>query len=149
MAKKLTEHDARNALHDHLVDKATAARTRHGPRFDDDAIRRLLADPEVLRYPTGVRFDTLGLEPGEFAAAVPLGDHPSRGYCILVHPRYEHDPILPLLIAYHIPPINYGDIAGPEDCEQFGATLMGMSVDDYYQALCDVADALKPAGGTP
>ncbi len=47
-----------------------------------------------------------------------------------------------LLIAYHIPVINYGTIVEALDAELFGATLLGLEVEAYYQALCELADAL-------
>ncbi len=146
MATKLTEADARCALRDHLAEKARLARSRHGPVIDADAILRVLADTSVVRYPTGLRFDTLGLEPGEIAAAVPLGEHPSRGFCIVVHPMLEQRRDLwAHVVAYHIPPINYGDMAAPEDCEHFGSTLLAISTDEYYRVLFEVADALPRA----
>ncbi len=48
----------------------------------------------------------------------------------------------PLLIAYHIPVINYGSIVEPADAELYGATLLGLEVEAYYQALCELTDAM-------
>lgn len=148
MSRRLTEHDGRIALKDHVVQKACAARERHGPDMDDRAILRVLDDREIVRYPVGIRFDAASLREGEFAHAVPLGEHPRRGFCLFIHPAFERRRDLwPLLIAYHIPPINYGDIAAPEDCELFGATLLGLSVDAYYGVLCELSDSLpRPEG---
>ncbi|MCC6678443.1 MAG: hypothetical protein IT436_15010 [Phycisphaerales bacterium] len=138
-----TEHDGRRALQDHILERAMAARAAHGPTMDDGAMRRVLADRSAVRYPAEVRFDAGLLQPGEFAHAVQLGEHPRQGFCLALHPALEDRPGLrPLAIAYHIAPINYGDIAGPEECELFGATLLGIHVDDYYRALCELADML-------
>ncbi|CAG0961198.1 hypothetical protein PHYC_00736 [Phycisphaerales bacterium] len=140
---KLTEADARRSLHDHLLEKAARARERYGPRIDADAILKILSDPDFIRYPTGIRFDSAGLEPGEFGYPMPLGDHPSRGFCLVLHPSFEHRRQLwPTLIAYHIPPINYGEIASPEDCEQFAAALLGVDIDTYYDTLCSLVDSI-------
>jgi hypothetical protein len=145
MSHQPTEHDGRRALRDHLLEKADAARARHGPTIDDAGIMRLLDDRDFVRYQTGVRFDAAALEPGEFAHAMPLGEHPREGFCLFIHPLFEPQRELwPLLIAYFIPPINYGDIAAPEDCEQFGAALLGFNVEDYYGILCDAADLVSP-----
>ena len=145
MSHKLTEHDGRSALRDHLSEKAAAARARYGPDIDAAAILRIVDDRDIVRYPVGVRFDAAALETGEFAHAVPLGDHPQKGFCLFVHPAFESQPGLwPLLIAYHIPPINYGDIADSEDCEHFGAALLGLDLDTYYLALCRAADSIVP-----
>jgi len=137
------EHDGRRALRDHVLERAYRARAKYGPEIDADTILRLLDDREVVRYPVGVRFDAGGLERGEFAHAAPLGDHPKQGFCLFVHPVFEQDrAALPLVIAYHIPPVNYGDIVEPEDCEAFGATLLGMPVEEYYEVLCRLADSI-------
>ncbi len=150
MAQKLTEQDGRRALRDHLLEKAALARQRHGPVIDDAAIMRVLDDRDIVRYPMGIRFDAAGLETGEFAHAMPLGEHPREGFCLFVHPVFERQRDLwPLLIAYHIPPVNYGDIADAEDCERFGAALLGFDVEDYYSVLCEAADSLPPPSETP
>ncbi len=143
-----TEADGKQALLDHLLEKAAIARTRYGPLIDADAIMRLLSDKELVRYPTGVRFDATGLNAGEFAFAMQLGEHPKNGYCILIHPSLEpRRDLWASVIAYQIPPINYGEVAAPEDCEQFGAALLGIDVDTYYDLLCEIADSMPGAEG--
>lgn len=147
MAQRLTEQDARVALRDHLGEKAMNARLARGMYIDAQTIVDMLDDPMFVRYPVGIRFDSEALEPGEFAAPVPLGEHPSKGFCLFVHPCFEQQPdTWPLLIAYHVPSINYGEIVSPEDAEHFGATLLGLDEDTYYQALCELADSI-PGGG--
>lgn len=136
-----SERDAKAGLRDHVVERARLARARHGPIIDDAAILRILDDREIVRYPAGVRFDKAALRPGEFAWAAPLGEHPREGYCIFVHPRFEHQRDLwPIILAYYLPTINYGDIASSDDCELFGATLLGLDVEDYYNTLCALSD---------
>lgn len=147
MAQRLTEQDARVALRDHLGEKAMNARLARGMYIDAQTIVDMLDDPMFVRYPVGIRFDSEALEPGEFAAPVPLGEHPSMGFCLFVHPCFEQQPdTWPLLIAYHVPSINYGEIVSPEDAEHFGATLLGLDEDTYYKALCELADSI-PGGG--
>lgn len=147
MARQLTEHDGRIALKDHILARARAARARHGPEIDGPKILRMLNDREFVRYPLGVRFDAAALQPKEFAHAIPLGSHPGQGFCLFIHPAFEHRPDLwPLIIAYHIAPVNYGEIADAEDCELLGATLLGMDVEAYYQSLCELADSLATQG---
>ncbi len=138
-----TEADGRQALRDHLLERAAQARRKHGPHIGPDEIRRILDDREVMRYPTGLRFDAEPLRPGEFALAVALGTHPRAGFCLYVHPRFEQRPeAWAALLAYHIPPINYGDIVTPEDCEHFGAFLLGLGVEEYYARLCGYCDEI-------
>ncbi len=143
MARQLTERDGRVALGDHVLEKARVARERYGPFIDATAIMRILDDRDIVRYPVGIRFDAEPLHPGEFGYAMPLGEHPREGYCLFLHPAFEHQRELwPRLIAYHIPPINYGDIADSEDSELFGASLLGLTVDSYYRELCGIADSV-------
>lgn len=143
MARHLTERDGRVALSDHVLERARKARERYGPFIDDAKIMRILDDREIVRYPVGVRFDSTPLQSGEFAYAMPLGEHPRDGFCLFIHSSFvEQRDLWPALIAYHIPPINYGDIADAEDCELFGATLLGLDVNAYYMLLCEVADSI-------
>lgn len=138
-----SEHDGRIALHDHIVDRAVDARRRYGPDIDAAAIMRVLDDRKIVRYPVGVRFDAEPLEPGEFAWPMPLGERAHEGFCLFVHPHFEHRPeTWAMLIAYHIPTINYGEIATHEEAELFGATLLGMDSEAYYQTLCALSDEL-------
>jgi len=146
MERKLTEQDGRQALRDHVIDKATAARLEYGPDVDHQAILRMLNDRHVVRFPVDVAFDAQPLNPGEFAVALPIGDAPSDGYRLFVHPCFEARPdALPLLIAYHLVDVNYGEMATHEEAELFGATLLGMNVDSYYEAICQLADSIPRA----
>ena len=143
MGERITGEDGKRALRDHVLERAALARARYGPVMDEAAMMRMLDDRAIVRYPMGVRFDDAGLEPGEFAHAAALGEHPKEGFCLFIHPRFEgRRDVWPLLIAYHVPAVNYGDITEPEDCEAFGAALLGMGVEEYYGALCGLADEL-------
>lgn len=130
------------ALQDHVMDRALAARARYGESVGPDTIAALLDDREVVRYPTVIEFGESGLEPGEFAHAEPVGDTPADGFRLWVHPRFRDREELPLLVAYHIVRINYGEIVTHEEAELFGATLLGLDVDRYYETLCALADEL-------
>ena len=149
MARHLTEKDAQIALKDHLGDKAMNARLTHGMYIDADTIIKMLDDATFVRYPVSIRFDDEFLQQGEFAMPIPLGDHPSKGFCICIHPYFEQQPdAWPLLIAYHIPSINYGEIVSHEEAEHFGATLLGLDIETYYNALCELADSIPGAAGS-
>lgn len=111
-AFKSTPEYGQEALRDHIVDKASAARRKYGGATDYPTMLRILDDTDVVRYPTGIRFDAGPLERGEFALLQPLGDEPASGFCLFVHPAFQERPdALPLLIAHHIVRINYGEIA--------------------------------------
>ncbi len=134
---------ARSAFHDHLVAKASAARLRYGLYIDAEAVVTMLGDREVVRWPTRLNFDAAPLQPHEFAYPQPLGPHPSDGFVLLVHPWFRPQPEnWPLLVAYHIPGINYGPLVEPGHAEIYGATLLGLEVETYYRALCELADSI-------
>lgn len=139
----LTEEDGYEALRGHVAERAFLAREKHGPTIDLEVMRQILADPEVMRFPTVLRFDAEELISGEFAWAAPLGDKPSDGFAIVVHPQFEKRlDVLPLLIAYHIVSVNYLDVVTHVEAELFGATLLGLTTDEYYERLCKFADEL-------
>jgi hypothetical protein len=142
--RQLTAQDTRTALHEHAARRAAEARAAYGPVIDYATVLRMLDDRAVVRYPTTIAFDASPLEPGEFAHAERNQDGAEAGYCLCVHPTFKHrEDVLPLLIAYHLVRINYGDVATHEDAEVFGAALLGMEVDDYYERLCTLADAIS------
>ena len=145
---QLDPETGNEALCEHVVRSASEARLRYGLYIDFETVEKMLLDPKVVRHPTTVRFDSKRLESGEFAHAEPVGDAPSDGFCLVIHPWFEDQTeILSLLVAYHIPSINYGPVATVEHAELFGATLLGMDVDAYYQALCELADSI-PTGAS-
>ena len=146
VTEPISESAAREAFFDHVVRKAEAARLKYGLYIDLETMMRMLDDQEVVRYPTSIHFDATLLQAHEFAFPKPVGFHPSDGYGLFIHPCFESQlEILPLLIAYHIPTINYGHIAEPEHAEVFGATLLGLEVEAYYQALCELAGSIPVA----
>ncbi len=142
-----TSEDGYAALRTHIVEKAAEARERYGPDVDLAAILELLEDRAFVRFPTRLVFAAEPLLPGEFAWAKPRGEGPSEGFDLVVHPHFrEQVDALPLLIAYHVPSINYLDVATRVEAELFGATLLGLDTDSYYEQLCTLVDALP--GGT-
>lgn len=143
---KLTENDGYEALREHVLERALAARAAHGPDFDRAAIEGLLADPKVMRFPTRLSFAADGLLDGEFAWARSLGPQPQDGYEIVVHPQFENrSEALPALVAYHIVSVNYLDVATSAEAELYGAALLGLEIDDYYKTVCAFADELPGA----
>ncbi len=143
---KVSEEEGRQALHGHLIDKALHARKTYGPSFDEESLAALLADPEVARFPTRLVFEQDDLLAGEFAWARPRGDGPTEGFDLVVHPQFQSQPAaLPLIVGYHLPTVNYLDVASREEAELFGAALCGMNVDTYYERLCSLADSLPGA----
>lgn len=150
MNPRPTPEEAQQSLRDHIVTKAMDARLRRGGLIDRHEMMRLLDDRSVVRYPVGVRFDAQPLQSGEFACIESLGEHPSDGFCLFIHPLFENvDEMIPLLIAYYIPSVNYGDVATHVEAELFGATLLGIDVEEYYTILCSAADTVSELPNAP
>ena len=139
----LTQEDGYKALKAHVVEKAQLARQRYGPDLDEAALRALLEDRDLVCYPTELVLDSDPLQEGEFAIALPAeGDGP-RSYRIHVHEHFARRPQdWPALVAYHLPTVNYADLVTHEEAELFGATLLGMEVEAYYELVCALADEL-------
>jgi hypothetical protein len=47
-----------------------------------------------------------------------------------------------IFLRMAVPVVNYGEFASADDAETFGAAALGLSKDDYYQAVCALADEL-------
>lgn len=148
MRQRANEQDGRESLIGHAAERAAEARSVYGdsaPGLRMARLAALLEDRRFVRHPVRIDFDGSALEAGEFAYPEALDDgNPAAGFVIHVHPEFAARPeAVPLLVAYQLVRVNYGEIAGPEAAELFGATLCGMAVDDYYAALCRHADSLS------
>ena len=139
-----TVDEGMQSLRAHVVQTALAARAAHGPDIDLEATLRLLKDGRFVRYPVRVTYDADALGDDEFAWMRQDDEHPRDGFTLIIHPRFaERRRILPLLIAYHLVVVNYGEIVTHEEAELFGATLLGLDQEDYYQTLCLAADSVS------
>lgn len=94
-----------------------------------------------LRFPTVLQFDDDGLEPQQFARPS-FEDRDGLRTCILrIRPHFENQTKdLPYIVAYMAATINYLDSASSALCEDFGATLMGVRTEDFYQSVCRISD---------
>jgi hypothetical protein len=146
MSKQLTTEDGRQSLHAHAAAKGLEIREKYGPHIGWTQLQRLLQDRSCVRYPCEIVFDAAGLQPGEFAHPAAKGEQPEAGFTIFVHPllllQLER---VPPLVLYQLVLVNYGDFASAEDAETFGANALGLSQDDYYRALCEMADEIAPS----
>ncbi len=148
MATQLTAGDAKQSLNSHAAVKGVEVFEKYGPRIGWDQLLRILEDRTVCRYPCEVVFDAENLEAGEFAFPVAKGEKPEDGFTVCVHPHFEAEPDrVPFLVLYQLVRVNYGDFASPEDAETFGAYAFGLSKDEYYRTLCEMADEIGGCGG--
>ena len=148
MEKQLTADDARQSLTAHVATKGEEIRQKFGPTIGWNELIQILADRSACRYPCEVAFDAEPLEPGEFAFALPKGARPEDGFKICVHPHFADQPErVVYLVLYHLVTVNYGPFAASEDAETFGASVLGLSKDDYYNRLCEMAEEIGGAAG--
>ena len=94
--------------------------------------------------PVGVREGVIGSLDGEFAHPFAKSDDPNDGYVMRVHPFFATEPaVVPALVLYQLVLVNYGDFASPEDAETFGAAVLGIDREAYYDQLCELADMVS------
>src|SRR5215471_14352717 len=137
MATQLTADDAKQSLTAHVAAKGVEIFEKYGPTIGWKQLLQVLEDRACVRYPCQVVFDATPLGPGEFAHPVPKGEKPEDGFTMYVHPCY-----VPYLVLYQLVLVNYGAFASPDDAETFGAAAIGLSKDDYYNTICELADQL-------
>jgi hypothetical protein len=148
MSTQLTAADARDSLSAHVAAKGAEVFAKYGPSIGWPELQRLIADPAIVRYPCEISFDAAPLEPGEFAHPAPKGERPEDGFILHVHPIYMLDlPHVAYLVLYQLVAVNYGPFASADDAEIFGASALGLSRDDYYDAVCEMADRLGGGEG--
>ena len=79
-----------------------------------------------------------------------VAEQPEDGFTIYVHPYFLAQPEwIPYLVLYQLVLVNYGEFATAEDAEVFGASALGLSQEEYYSTLCQLADELSPEGNPP
>ena len=147
MATQLTADDARQSLNAHVAAKGAEIFEKYGPHIGWKELQHILKDENCIRYSCEIVFDSAGLQPGELAHPTPKGDQPGDGFTMFVHPLFMTQlPAVPAIVLYQLVLVNYGEFASSEDAEAFGAAALGLPVEEYYQALCQMADALIRAG---
>src|ERR1017187_6062201 len=140
MAIQLTTEDARQSLNGHVAVKGREIRAKYGPHIGWKELLRILADRACVRYPCEIVFDAGPLNPGEFAHPVAKGERPEEGFTMLIHPFFLTQlERVPGLVLYQLVLVNYGEFASADDAETFGAAVLGLSQDEYYRTLCEMA----------
>jgi hypothetical protein len=143
MSRILTADDARQSLGAHLAARGAEICQKYGPVIGWNELQRILEDRACVRYPCQIAFDAAPLQPGECAFARAKGARPEDGFVIHIHPLFmmQWDRVARLAL-YQLVVVNYGEFASFEDAEVFGAAALGISREQYYQALCEMADSL-------
>src|SRR5512137_1941191 len=130
------EQLGQQSLREHLVAQAVVAHQKYGP-LTADKLDALLRDPDCLRHPVRLVFEFGEMALHQFAQPdIDWRNTEQDGRVLYVRPLLQARPdLLPLAVAYMIPLINYGGIIADEHCLSYGAALLGMMEDEYYQAL--------------
>ena len=145
MATQLTPADARQSLNAHVAAKGAEIRLKFGPQIGWDQLQRICEDRSCVRYPCEIVFDESNLGPGELAHPDPKGARPEDGFSMAIRPAFRTDlegAVGPIL--YQLVLVNYGAFASPEDAEAFGAAVLGIEEEEFYQSLCRLADKVAP-----
>jgi len=143
MTTTLTAEDGRQSLNAHVAAKGAEIHAKYGPHIGWRELQSILQDRAYVRYPCELVFDSAELRSGEFAHPVATGEQPEDGFKMFVHPVFmtQTDKV-PYLVLYQLVLVNYGEFASSEDAETFGANALGLSREEYYQALCGLADGV-------
>ncbi len=157
MEEPATPEELRETMNFHLRQKAQEIKGKYGDIVTFPVLLDILQDRKFVRYPVNIIYDSTRIEAGLFInTEVTLSDQghqpdedddylkqADRRYDFIVHEYFEGQPdkLVPLIL-YHLPIVNYGDIATYEDAEVFASALMQMEQDDYYQLVCDLADSI-------
>ncbi len=147
MPTQLTAEDARQSLNAHVAAKGAEIFEKYGPHIGWKELQAILKDDGFTRYPCEIVFDSAGLQPGELAHPRPKGAQPEDGFIMSVHPIFMTQlENVPAIVLYQLVLVNYGVFASSDDAETFGAHALGMSKEDYYNALCEMADQIGGCG---
>ncbi len=157
MEEPATPEELRESMNLHLRQKAQEIKDKYGDIVTFPVLLDILQDRKFVRYPINIIYDSTRIEAGFFIKTEMMlsdqGHQPDedddyvkqadRRYDFIVNEYFKGQPdkLVPLVL-YHLPTVNYGDIATYEDAEVFASALMQMEQDDYYQLVCDLADAI-------
>ena len=149
MPTQLTADDARVSLNAHVANKGAELRAKYGPVIGWIELKLILEDRTLVRYPCTLEFDSAQLQPKEFAHPVAKGERPEDGFTMFVHPFFMTQlQEVPALVLYQLVLVNYGEFASSDDALTFGACALGLTDDEYYDRLCELAEPLGDCGCT-
>jgi len=137
--KALVEHVAHRAgqIHEKYLLASPAT-------IPADLLHQMLLDSDVVRFPTELQFSS-DIEEGLFGYCRQKGDHPGEGYDVILHSAFESVPEHhAYLVFYLLVRVNYGLFSTYLEAERFAAGIFGLSVDAYYEKLCQLVDQFIP-----
>jgi len=126
------------SLKEHLIDTAILAHRLYAP-VAGNSLNEFLDNRNLVRHPVRLSFEMGSMAPHQFAQPEQRGDE----LILCVHPDLKgSSEDLAYAVAYFIPVINYGALINDDHCLVYGATLFGLTIDEYYQELCRIANRL-------
>lgn len=130
-----------DSLRAHAVEAAARCRAKMGGPLSTETLALYLHDRACSRYPLVLVFDDTDLEEHQFAQPFFFGDEHERTCTLRIHPRFQDRPEeVPYLVAYIAAAISYGELASARLCEQYGAALVGMEEQEFYELICKIVD---------
>jgi hypothetical protein len=144
MATQLSADDARQSMNTHVATRGAEIRAKYGPQIGWEQLQQILQDRTCVRYPCEIVFDDAGLEAGELAHPQAKGERPEDGFIMSVRRVFQDNlDAAVAIILYQLVLVNYGAFASPDDAETFGASILGIASEEYYQCLCRMADQIE------
>jgi len=129
------------SLREHLLAQAVIAHQKHGA-LGSANLQTFLKDQDCIRHPVRLAFALGPMAMHQFAQpdVDPL-NLAQDGRVLYLRPILKQRPeLIAVAVAYMVPVINYGDIVSDEQCLLYGAAILGMMEDEYYLAVCALAD---------
>ena len=130
-----------DSLLNHLRHQATEARARHGGLRPGN-LDTFLNDRDCVRYPTRLVLEFGDMSPHQFAQPDRdyRNNHPEARVLYLRPILGRRPDLIALAVSYMLPLLNFGSVVSDEHCLEYGATLMGLDVNSYYDRICELAD---------
>lgn len=142
MSPQQQAQEGEDSLLAHLLEKGIAAHQKY-PGLGMDSVDTFLADRDCVRYATRLVFE-YGAEMAPHQFAQPERDFRStqaHAKVLYLRPALRESPRLAIAaVAYMLPLLNYGDIIRDEHCLVYASALLGLTEDECYELMCEVAD---------
>jgi len=118
-------------------------RETHGLPLTADKFEAIFQDRGCVFHPVKMVYDKDPLKEGEFAYMHQADKDPSKGFMLYMHPFFKSKPNdLPFLVAYQLAVVNFGEEVSQDVAESFGAALMDMKVDEYYDKVNELFESI-------
>jgi len=132
-----------SSLREHLIAQAVVAHAKHGP-LTGSSLASYLSDRSCVRHPLRLVYEIGGMATHQFAEPdIDWRSTDPDARVLYLRPVFKRFPdLVPLALSYMIPLVNYGQIISDDHCVLYGATVRGCLADEYYDAICNMADQL-------